>query len=95
VVEDKLETDLADRVVRHASRGGALTGERTAAWRPSPEAMAACRTNPAAMAALNAGDAEGFARAMGIAKPSEAFLAAAARPGTVFDRGPPGARQTG
>ncbi len=44
---------------------------------PSPEAIADCRANPAAMAALEAGDPEGFAHAMGIGQPGEAFLTAA------------------
>jgi hypothetical protein len=44
---------------------------------PSPEAIAACRANPEAMAALDAGDHERFARAMGVGRPSEAYLAAA------------------
>jgi hypothetical protein len=51
-----------------------------------PEAMAACQVNPEAMAALEAGDAAGFARAMGVEQPSEGFLAAAATPGSPFDR---------
>lgn len=55
-------------------------------FRPSPEAIAACRTNPEAMAALDAGDPERFARALGIDQPSQAYLAAAAVPGNVFDR---------
>src|SRR3984957_10927912 len=41
--------------------------------------------NAEAMAAMAAGDAAGFARAMGVAEPSEAFLAAAAAPGSPFD----------
>ena len=41
--------------------------------------------NKPAMDALDAGDAAGFARAMGVAAPSEGFLAAAARPGSPFD----------
>lgn len=53
---------------------------------PSPAAIAACRANPEAMAALEAGDAEGFARAMGIDMPSVAFLNAAAAKGSPFDR---------
>ncbi len=53
---------------------------------PSPEAIAACRANRAAMEALEAGDAEGFARAMGIDQPSEPYLAASTGPNGVFDR---------
>jgi hypothetical protein len=41
--------------------------------------------NKPAMDALDAGDAAGFARATGVAAPSEGFLAAAARPGSPFD----------
>lgn len=44
-----------------------------------PNAVANCETNPEAVAALRVGDAARFARATGIAAPSEAFLAAAAR----------------
>jgi hypothetical protein len=51
----------------------------------SPEAIAACRANPAAMAALDAGDAEAFARAMGIDMPSEHYLTAAGGEGSMFD----------
>jgi hypothetical protein len=49
--------------------------------RPSADQVAACRANPAAMAALDAGDAEGFARALGIARPNPAYLDAAASGG--------------
>jgi hypothetical protein len=49
-----------------------------APFRPSPEQIAACRANPEAMAALEAGDADRFARALGVDQPSEAYLAAAA-----------------
>jgi len=58
----------------------------------SPEAIAACRANPEAMAALEAGDAERFAHAMGIAQPSEAYLTAAAglRVGTSVNDKPVG-----
>jgi hypothetical protein len=55
-------------------------------FHPSPEAIAACRANPEAMAALDAGDPERFARAMGVDQPGEAYLAAAAGKGGVFDR---------
>jgi hypothetical protein len=50
------------------------------------ETIAACRANPEAMAALEAGDAARFAKAMGFEQPSAAFLAAAAVPGSPFDR---------
>jgi hypothetical protein len=53
----------------------------------SAAAIAACRANPEAMAALEAGDPERFARAMGIDMPTEEYLAAAAAPGSPFDRG--------
>jgi len=87
-VEAGTETDIADRVRRHAAETPARRPAPTypGVSFPSPEAIAACRENPEAMAALNSGDAEGFARAMGIAQPSNAFLAAAARPGSIFDR---------
>jgi hypothetical protein len=45
---------------------------------PSEEDIAACRANPEAMAALKANDFARFARAMGVAQPSEAYLKAAA-----------------
>ena len=51
----------------------------------SAAAVAACRINPEAMAALEAGDPVRFARAMGVAEPSEEFLAAANAPGSPFD----------
>ena len=54
--------------------------------RPLAEAIAACRASPEAMSALDAGDAARFARAMGVAMPNEAFLSAAARKGSPFDR---------
>ncbi|HEX3992588.1 MAG TPA: hypothetical protein VHX39_15575, partial [Acetobacteraceae bacterium] len=53
---------------------------------PSPEAIAACNANPEAMAALKSGDPAGFGRAMGIADPCEAFLAAAKTKGSPFDQ---------
>ncbi len=52
---------------------------------PPPEAVAACRANPEALAALQSGDPTGFARAMGIEHPCEAFLAAANTKGSPFD----------
>jgi hypothetical protein len=52
---------------------------------PSAMALAAFHANPEAAAALEAGDPFRFARAMGI-EPSEEFLAAAAEPGSPFDR---------
>jgi hypothetical protein len=54
---------------------------------PPPEVLAACLANKEAMAALEAGDAAGFARAMGVELPDEAYLAAAAMPGNPFDVG--------
>jgi hypothetical protein len=53
---------------------------------PSAAAIAACHANPEAMAALEAGDPVRFARALGVAEPNEAFLAAAKAPGSPFDR---------
>jgi hypothetical protein len=58
--------------------------------RPSAEAIAACRANPEAMAALKAGDPARFARALGVAAPSKAFISAASLPGTPFDPQSPG-----
>ena len=59
--------------------------------RPDKEAIAARRDNPAAAAAaMKAGDAAGFARAMGIEQPSAAFLEAARAPGSPFDPGSSG-----
>ena len=66
--------------------------DATIVYHPSPETIAACRANPEAMAALEAGDPERFARAMGIDMPSEAYLAAAASPGSPFDRQASGSR---
>ncbi len=54
-------------------------------FKPSVETIAACRANPEAMAALEAGDPVRFARAMGVAAPCEAYLTAAAAPGSPFD----------
>jgi len=59
--------------------------EIAAIYRSTADASAARHANPEAVAALKAGDAAGFARAMGIEQPSEAFLAAAASPGSPFD----------
>jgi hypothetical protein len=54
-------------------------------YHPSPAVLAACQANPEAMAAMAAGDPERWAKAMGIAIPDEAFLAAANTPGSPFD----------
>lgn len=54
-------------------------------YHPSPEMLAACQENPEAMAALAAGDPERWAKALGIAAPSAAFLEAARAPGGPFD----------
>lgn len=54
-------------------------------FHPSPAMVEACQNNPEAMAALAAGDPARFARALGISNPDEAFLAAAAAPGSPFD----------
>jgi hypothetical protein len=50
----------------------------------TPEVIAACQASPEVMAALDSGDAERFARAMGIKQPSDAFLAAAAGRPDIF-----------
>jgi hypothetical protein len=60
--------------------------EDAAPIQASPEAIAACMANPAAMAALDAGDAAAFARALGVAEPSEEYLAAAATRPDLFPR---------
>jgi hypothetical protein len=52
---------------------------------PSPAAGAAGNANPEAIAALRSGDPVGFARAMGIEDPCEAFLTAANTKGSPFD----------
>jgi hypothetical protein len=54
-------------------------------YRPSPALVGECQANAEAMAALAAGDPEGFAKALGIAVPSEAFLEAANAKGSPFD----------
>jgi hypothetical protein len=86
------ETDIADRVARHAAQPTPTAGKPTAARAKnqpqpiaiSPEIIAVCRANPKAMAALDAGDAAGFALAMGVTKPSEEYLAAAAGRPDIF-----------
>jgi len=70
-----LEAEIADRIARHA----AATAEPGPS--PSPEMVATRAVTPEALAALKKGDAAGFARALGVEQPSEAFLAAAAQPG--------------
>jgi hypothetical protein len=55
-------------------------------FQPSRESIAACMANAEAMTALDAGDAAAFARALGVAEPSEAFLAAAATRPDLFPR---------
>jgi hypothetical protein len=55
-------------------------------YQPSPEMVDACLTNPEAMAAMTAGDPQRWAKALGIAAPSAAFLEAANTPGSPFDR---------
>jgi hypothetical protein len=54
-------------------------------YHPSPAMLAECQANPEAMAALAAGDPAGFAKALGIAIPDEAFLEAANTAGSPFD----------
>jgi hypothetical protein len=56
--------------------------EAPAPFQPSPEQIDACRANPEAMAALEAGDAERFARAMGVDQ-SESWPATAALPANI------------
>jgi hypothetical protein len=57
----------------------------TTTGQPAHEAVAKCRANVAAMTASAAGDAAGFARALSVAPPHEAFLIAAKTPGSPFD----------
>lgn len=64
-------------------------GKSSATCRPTDEAIAAGRDNAAA-AAIRSGDPVGFARAMGIGRPSADFLAAARAPGSPFDLEAPG-----
>jgi hypothetical protein len=71
---------------RTASPQAAPHPEGNVVQQPTDEAVAKCRGNPEAMAALAAGDPAGFARALGIATPGEAFLAAAKSPGSPFDQ---------
>jgi hypothetical protein len=76
-----------DVPVQGESKPVAVPPAGTINFYPSiPEAIAACKVNPEAMAALEAGDAAGFARAMGVEQPSDGFLTAAATPGSPFDR---------
>jgi hypothetical protein len=54
--------------------------DATIVYHPSAATIAECRANPEAMAALDAGDPEGFARALGVELPAEALLEAADMP---------------
>jgi hypothetical protein len=89
-VEARAETDIADRIARHEARTAAKQPSSTRAKNQplplavAPELMAACRANPRAIAALDAGDAAGFALAMGVNQPSEEYLAAAAGRPDIF-----------
>jgi hypothetical protein len=81
----------ADVAVQEAAgQAGTPQTPAPAAHRPTTETTAASGMSPEAAAALEAGNAVDFARAMGIEKPSEAFLAAAIAPGSPFDPGSPG-----
>jgi hypothetical protein len=75
----------ADTAGSEPDRGVERDPEASTENRPSPAMLAACQANPEAMAALAAGDPERFAKALGIAIPGEAFLAAANTPGSPFD----------
>jgi hypothetical protein len=59
-------------------------------YTPSPEMVEACLANPDAMAAMAAGDPQRWAKALGVAAPSAAFLEAANTPGSPFDQSAPG-----
>jgi hypothetical protein len=61
------------------------TARTAALYTPSPEAVSVCKANSEAMAALQSGDPAGFARAIGIEHPCEAFLTAANIKGSPFD----------
>jgi hypothetical protein len=93
----RAETRTAAATSRSAAKQAVVTPQRAVQAQPpivahrtpavaaaSPEAIAACNANQDAMAALNSGDPAGFARALGIAHPSEAFLAAATAKGSPF-----------
>jgi hypothetical protein len=73
--------------VREATTDQRTTGQNAepAPYVPSAEAIERCYTNPEAIAALEAGDAAGFARALGF-EPTEAYMSAASKPGGRFDR---------
>jgi hypothetical protein len=91
----------SDKAPPGAARIAAVSPQATgslspqAGCSPSPQATAACEANPAAMAALRSGDPAGFARAMGIEQPCDAFLAAANTKGSPFDRHSSGPWPTG
>jgi len=76
---------LPPGATRTASPPTAHRPGETVISQPAYEAVAKCQANPKAMTALTAGDPAGFARALGIDSPSEAFLAAATAPGSPFD----------
>lgn len=80
------QSETATAVTAAAPAKTSPSSEIEAPFQPSPEAVAACMANPEAMAALEAGDAEAFARAMGVGEPSEAYLAAAASRPDLFPR---------
>jgi len=69
-------------VVQAAAGRCAILDFRTRGLQPSPEQIDACRANPEAMEALEAGDAERFARAMGVDQ-SESRPATAALPANI------------
>jgi hypothetical protein len=69
-----------------AGQRDAAAGSEPVASGPAPERIAACLASKEAMDALDAGDAEGFARAMGVDVPSDAFLGAAMAEGSPFGR---------
>jgi hypothetical protein len=79
----RAETDIADRVRRHQSPDPASPASASSsAPSSSPGNGAAQRpdaitASPEAMAALDAADPVRFAHAMGVAEPSEAYVAAA------------------
>lgn len=66
------------------------TADQPNASGPAREVVAKCQANQEAMTALATGDPAGFARALGVDTPGNAFLSAAKSPGSPFDPGSKG-----
>jgi hypothetical protein len=85
---ESADSPVPAKLNRAARRQAARAESRavaTASRAASRQTVTNCRANPDAMAALAAGDPDCFARVLGIATPSAAFLAAAKTPGSPFD----------